>query len=402
MKSLFLGFYLVACISLSIDACSDSVKLTGNEFLIEGIISNVEDGAVITLFKNDGDFGMSIATDTLKNGRFMFRKEAVSNPEKMNIMCFSKGYPSSRSLDVWVAPGKKIKITGKDKLIPAWEVKSSIPYQKEANLYADKNRNLIREITELSIGIDDLRNKSRTAASDDEAISYRKTVDSLEIIKKSLDIQTVLADIVIMKKTNVSPIWLDKMNGIAMTLKYSSADTEYTDEIRKEAEELYSKMSKEDKSTLTGYKITANLFPPRAVRVGDDIIDGNFFDINGNTKHLSDYLGKYLLLDFWSRGCGPCIMAIPEMKEISEIYHDKLTIIGISLDTDAVWKEAMNIHNTPWVNIRDPKGFGGLAANYDVRGIPNYIMISPEGKVIDKWMGFGNGLLKKKVNENIK
>ena len=95
-------------------------------------------------------------------------------------------------------------------------------------------------------------------------------------------------------------------------------------------------------------------------------------------------------------------MALPEMKEISETYSEKLTIISISLDTDAMWKEAMNEHDTPWINIRDPKGYGGLAANYGVRGIPNYTMISPEGKVIDKWMGFGDGHLKRKVGENIK
>ena len=401
MKSRFFRFCLLACIPLFSVTCSDSVKLTGNEFLIEGIISDVEDGAVITLFRNDGDFGMRIAIDTLKNDRFMFIKEAVSDPEKMSIMCLSEGYPSSRSLDVWVAPCKRIKIAGKDKLLPAWEVKSSIPYQKEENRYMNTNRNIIRKMTELSIEINDLRTRGRTASAE-EALTYKKITDSLEIIQNTLKTQEIFANINIMRKMDVSPIWLDKMNGISMTIKYSNVGSEYADDIRKKAEELYDKMSDEDKGTFTGYKITANLFPPPTVGVGDDMVDGDFFDINGNTKRLADYLGKYMLLDFWSRGCGPCIMALPEMKEVSEIYHDQLTIISISLDTDAVWKEAMTAHDMPWINIRDPKGFGGLAANYDVRGIPNYIMISPSGNIIDKWMGFGNGLIKRKVSENIK
>ena len=400
MKSLFFRFCLLGCFPLFSVTCSSPEKLSDNEFLIEGKISDVEDGAVITLFRNDGDFGMSIANDTLKNNRFMFKVEAVSNLEKMSIMCFNEGYPSSRSLDVWVAPGKRIKITGKDRLLPAWEVKSSIPYQKETNRYTDKNRSIIRKMTELSIEINDLRTKGRAASSED-ALSYRKTADSLEVVQNTLKVKEIFANIDIMEKMDVSPIWLDKMNGIAMTLKYSNVGSD-ADDMRKKAEELYSKMSDENKSTSTGYKITANLFPPPTVGIGDDMVDGNFFDINGNTKHLSNYSGKYLLLDFWSRGCGPCIMALPEMKEVSEIYHDRLTIVSISLDTDAVWKEAMSIHDMPWVNIRDPKGFGGLAANYDVRGIPNYVIISPEGNIIDKWMGFGNGLIKRKVSENIK
>jgi thioredoxin-related protein len=89
------------------------------------------------------------------------------------------------------------------------------------------------------------------------------------------------------------------------------------------------------------------------------------------------------------------------MKEISETYHNKLTIISISLDNDADWKEAMTKHDMPWVNLRDPKSMGGLAASYGVAGIPNYVLISPEGKVIDKWAGYATGLLKQKVGENI-
>jgi peroxiredoxin len=161
-------------------------------------------------------------------------------------------------------------------------------------------------------------------------------------------------------------------------------------------------MSEEDKNTPVGYLITAKLFPPAVVNVGDDMADADLLDTDGNTKHLSDYLGKYLLLDFWIRGCGPCIMALPEMKEISETYRDKLTIISISLDGENAWKGALSAHDMPWVNICDPKSMGGVAANYGVTGIPNYVMISPEGKIIDKWMGFGEGFLREKVSANLK
>ena len=401
MKSLFFRFCLLASIPLFSIACSNSEKLSGNEFLIEGRISDVEDGAVITLFRLDGDVGMTIATDTLKNNQFMFKIEAISNLEKMSIMCFNEGYPSSNALNFWIAPGERVKIIGKDKLLPAWEVKSSIPYQKEENRYTDKSRNIIKEMAKLSIDFNDFRTKARAASSEDEtlALAYKKSADSLDAIKKSLGIKQTFSDIDVMEKTDISPIWLDKMKGITMVLKYSNVDVENLSE---KTEALYGRMSEEDKNTSLGYQITANLFPPPVVGVGDDMADADFSDINGKTKHLSDYSGKYLLLDFWSRGCGPCIMALPEMKEISETYFDKLTIISISLDTDAVWKEAMTSHDMPWVNIRDPKGMGGLAANYGVNGIPNYVMISPEGKIIDKWMGFGNGLIKRKVSENVK
>ena len=402
MNNLFLKFCVCICLPLFCAGCSSSEKLSENEFLIEGKISNVEDGAVITLFRNDGDFGMSIATDTVKSGRFVFKNEAVANPEKMSIMCFSEGYPSSRSLDVWVASGKKIRIMGKDKLLPAWEVKSAVSYQKTENVYANKIRNTTREIMVLDIEMDSLRAKARAASSQEEGLIFKKGVDSLALVKDSLKLVCVFAEIGIMEKMETSAIWLDKLRGISMTLAYTNMSDENASTLRKKAEELYVRMSEEERHSPEGYKITANLFPPPVAEVGDDMVDTDLFDPDGKTTHLSAYLGKYLLLDFWSRGCGPCIMALPEMKEVAEIYKEKLIIISISLDTDKVWKDAMLAHDTPWVNLRDHKGFGGLAAHYGVRGIPNYIMISPEGKIVDKWMGFGTGYIKMKVGESIK
>ena len=401
MKNLFLKFCLLACIALLAVACSNSEKLAENEFLIEGRISGVEDGAMIRLFRTDGNSGEFIAADTLQNERFRFKSEAISNPEKMLIICMDEGYPS-QPFFVWVAPGARVKITGKDKLLPAWEVKSSISYQKEENRYTNKSRSVIKEQAKLAVEYSNLRTKARAASSEEEALAYREKIDSLEVIENSLIIKQFFSDIDIMEKTDISPIWLDKMRAITMTLKFSDLDIESADNLREKAKKLYGRISEEDKNTLIGHEITANLFPPSVAEIGDDMVDTDFFDINGNTKHLSDYAGKYLLLDFWNRGCAPCIMALPEMKEVSETYSDKLTIISISLDSDAAWKEAMKTHDMPWVNIRDPKAMGGLAADYGVSGIPNYIMISPEGKIIDKWMGYGTGLIKTKMSENIK
>jgi len=400
MKKSFFRFCLLSCIPLFSIACSHSEKLSDNEFLIEGRITDVEDGAVIRLFRMDGDVGMNIASDTLRNGRFIFKEEAVSDTERLTIMSFDEGF-LSMSLDVWVKQGIKVKINGKGKLIPTWEVKSSVPNQKEENLYAKKSRNIIAEISRISIERNGMRTKMMTASGDD-ALAYRKAFDSLVLISNELRANKNFADIGIMEKTNISNIWLEKMREIASYLRFSNSGNESDKELRKKAEALYDRMSEENKTTPLGYRITAFLFPPPIAEVGDDMADADFFDINGHTKHLSDYSGKYLLLDFWSSGCGPCLMAFPEMKEISETFSEKLTIVSISLDTDARWKEAMTQHDMPWVNIRDPKGYGGLAANYGVNGIPYYVIILPEGKVVDKWMGFGHGLITRKLNENVK
>jgi peroxiredoxin len=406
MKKSLLKLCLLACITLFGVACSNSVKLTGNEFIIEGIISGVEDRAVLTLSRVD-DFGYRtlIASDTIKEGRFTFRGEAESNQDKLDIMSRSEGFTNGL-LIVWAAPRVKIKINGTDKLIPLWEVKSSVPYQKEENRYKNNNRDIIAEIARvMEERTDLLLVKIRAAASEDEKNAYIKISDSLGVVSRSLSVKQLYNNITIMEKADINPIWLLNMRSLTFAVKNPDGlydlDAEQSAYLRKKAEELYDRMSEKDRTSLVGYLITSQLFPSFIVEVGDDMADADMLDINGNTKRLADYFGKYILLDFWSRGCQPCIRALPEMKEVSETYSDKLTIISISIETEAGWKEATATYDMPWVNLRDQNSLGGLAATYGVWGIPNYVMISPEGKIVDKWAGYGTGYLKQKVSENI-
>ena len=398
MKKTFLNLILLVCIALLGVACSNSTKLTGNEFLIEGRISGVDDGIVVFLLSE-----RSNTLDTIKNGRFMFKEKALSNPERMGIAVIGEGFPSMY-LSVWAAPGAKIKIRGKDKMVPLWEVKSSVSYQKEANRYTNDSRDIIAEIARIGLEYNELQRQRNTVSSDDEILELRKTATTLDARRNSLSVKQLFNDVVIMEKTKTSPIWFEKMRNLSVIVRNSERydlDDEQTAYLRKKADELYGKFSEDDKNTALGQEIIANLFPPKLVSIGDNFADADLSDINGNTKNLSDYLGKYLLLDFWASWCGPCIMALPEMREIAETYRDNLLIISISLDPDAEWKRAMREHNMPWVNLRDSQSIGGLAAAYGVNSIPNYVLISPEGIIVDKWAGYGTGSLKRKMSENI-
>ena len=50
-----------------------------------------------------------------------------------------------------------------------------------------------------------------------------------------------------------------------------------------------------------------------------------------------------------------------------------------------------------WKNWSDKKQTGGLYAKYGVNGIPHYVLISPEGKMIDTWSGYGKGSLMRQL-----
>src|SRR5690606_2851109 len=72
--------------------------------------------------------------------------------------------------------------------------------------------------------------------------------------------------------------------------------------------------------------------------------DFNMKDRSGNEMELSDFRGKYILLDFWASWCKPCLEDFPHLKNLYSQYHEKgFEIIQISQDKDLdKWKSAID------------------------------------------------------------
>lgn len=85
------------------------------------------------------------------------------------------------------------------------------------------------------------------------------------------------------------------------------------------------------------------------------------------------------------------------MKKIHESHSDKLTIIGISVDSHSVWMEGLEKHSLPWLNLNDFLEYGGYASFYGVHAIPFYVLISPDGIIGKIWMGYRKGMFEEIV-----
>lgn len=102
-------------------------------------------------------------------------------------------------------------------------------------------------------------------------------------------------------------------------------------------------------------------------------------DINGNDVSLSDFRGKWVILDFWGSWCPWCIKGFPELKEAYEKYGEELVIIGIDCrESEAEWKAGVEKYELPWVNVYNPAD-SNLTAEYAVPGYPTKAIINPEG-----------------------
>lgn len=110
-------------------------------------------------------------------------------------------------------------------------------------------------------------------------------------------------------------------------------------------------------------------------------------DIDGKPVSLTDYKGKYLIVDFWASWCVPCRQENPNVVKLYNQYKDKgLNILGVSLDKDkAAWKGAIDADHLTWRHVSEFNGFDGpIVRRYMVEAIPANFIIGPDGTIVAK------------------
>jgi len=120
---------------------------------------------------------------------------------------------------------------------------------------------------------------------------------------------------------------------------------------------------------------------------GSPAFDFMFTDIAGQAVELEDFRGKYLFINVWTTWGVPCRYENLAWEKLEKEFEDEnIVFVAVSCDNDrAVWEKRVR---------ENPKGEVQLYMGSDrsfmdfymIRGIPRFILIAPDGRIINSDM----------------
>jgi thiol-disulfide isomerase/thioredoxin len=354
---------IVLGLLISLSTCTQNKP---NHGTLTGILENIKDGTVLNLI--DIDSGKVYQKITVQDGKFKTSLELIK-PRFFGIWQENPKYDKDR-LFLWLE-NSEIKISG------------NFDYFVNARIEGSKSNEIYSKYFAIE---KDFKNKSNNLNIAQSKTINQATLDSIHILIEQAS-NLYKTELVKFYSSNIE-------NEVAFyflvkeMIKYKSVLK------RSDVKKLFVALPKEFKTSNEGKLLENYISMPEIPRNGDKFIDIAQVTPEGKSVKISDHLGKFTILDFWSSGCSPCIWEHQRLKNLYNRYHDKgLNIIGISGDeTYHDWIGAIKRDSIPWINISDLKGWYNKAfLVYGVKYTPYLILLNEKGLVIDdefstKWI----------------
>lgn len=383
---------------MTLAACTGKAPEQGA--LIEGQATglNPADKIVAILFHLEGSSGEGLQTDTLRDGHFSFRLDSLSGGTRYQISLLR--FEGNRLVnvvndgpDIYLKPGAFVRIKGEGRHFRNARISSPVKDQQLQQRFIRKmSLEDWKAVQDVSAHRDEIVRKGY-----DEGISLEQRDSLRKLAKEEQDEMDRINDklsqqrLQLLETEEIGQYALEQMNLEARLASFKRRDN------RETLLHLYNRLSDEQKASPEGMEILNYINPVSTLSIGDNLPSYEYVDKNGKTVRLDDFRGRWILLDFWSRGCGPCIKAVPELGAVSKENQDKLSVVSISLDRESSWKEASANHGIFWNDWNDPKGYAGSVRIFGTRGIPTFVLITPDGTIQEIIVGYGEGGLRNAV-----
>lgn len=146
----------------------------------------------------------------------------------------------------------------------------------------------------------------------------------------------------------------------------------------------------------------------KAIMPGEPAPDATLKDPKGKSYTLSQYRGKVLVIDVWATWCSSCIAHMPEYMELRKEYknNNDIEFITVSIDrrkAQKAWiatikrrkmQEMTNLY--PDCDKQSP-----FETAYHISGVPRYIIIDKEGKIVTAYAPSAADEMRKIISQTL-
>lgn len=120
--------------------------------------------------------------------------------------------------------------------------------------------------------------------------------------------------------------------------------------------------------------------------IGKQFPDFGFTDFGGKKRRLSEFRGKYVLLDIWGFWCGPCRKELPYLREARKRFGSRnLELVGLNTDTDFTvdsMNDSLKKNDMSWTHAQFSSVQDFLRVQLRVNSFPTTFLISPDGSIL--------------------
>lgn len=331
------------------------------QFKVVGSIDTVPGASYyVTYYSTD-----SLVEDTIKldeNGRFVLSGH-ISEPTSISLSVdniYDKNYLGNwRYYSFWAEPDKEIYFEG----LPGFD--NQKVRNSETQLLSDELRLKTKQLnTQLAL----LGKKMR---SDTSTTVDQQVYDSLMRKHAEMEIQFI--------ETHPNTFYAASLLG-----GYLRDDPSFY----ARGERLFNKLKPEIRATKKGQLLQELLRKQRSVQLGEHLGDFSLADTTGNKISLSNFKGKYVLVEFWASWCSPCRRENPNLVKTYNEYKSKgFDILAVSFDVKREnWVRAIREDELPWAHVSELQSLwdSAIAKELLVRSVPDNFLLDPEGKIIGR------------------
>ncbi|PRZ28153.1 TlpA family protein disulfide reductase [Flavobacterium granuli] len=114
----------------------------------------------------------------------------------------------------------------------------------------------------------------------------------------------------------------------------------------------------------------------------------NYINYKGGKTSLKDLRGSYVFIDVWATWCGPCKYEMPFIGKVEKEFHGKnIKFVSISVDRlkdEQKWRDMIKAQGLSGIQLLADKEIDSkFIASYYIQGIPRFILLDKEGKIIN-------------------